>query len=63
MTATHEPLCAPGACLDCDKVPTATHSGEMEFGGLKLKVHKLDNGQTVVDADDFKRLLEWMASK
>lgn len=29
----------------------ATHSGELDFGGFKMKCHILSNGQRVFDAD------------
>lgn len=32
----------------------ATHSGVLDLFGHKLKCHRLNNGQTVFDADDFE---------
>lgn len=40
----------------------ATHSGVLEFGGLKLRCHRLNNGEAVIDADDFKMIWEELIS-
>ena len=32
----------------------ATHEGVLGIGGVKLRCYRLNNGQTVFDADDFR---------
>lgn len=36
-----------------DGMPYATHSGVLDLFGHKLRVHRLNTGQTIIDADDF----------
>jgi hypothetical protein len=41
-------------------IPVATHSGMWKLGDLELRVHRLDDGRAVIDAEDFKKALEWL---
>lgn len=43
-----------------EDVPVATHSGILKLGDLELRVYKLDDGTTVIEAEDLKKALEWM---
>ena len=43
-----------------EDVPVATHSGIWKLGDLELRVHKLDDGTTVIEAEDFKKALAWL---
>jgi len=43
-----------------EDVPIATHQGEMMILGLKVRVYRLDDGRTVIHADDFHALLAKM---
>jgi hypothetical protein len=36
-----------------DDIPRATHEGVMELLGMKLRTYRLDDGRTVIHADDF----------
>lgn len=41
-------------------IPQATHEGETEILGVKLRTYRLDDGRAVIHADDFHKLLEVM---
>lgn len=43
-----------------DHLPKATHQGEMEFMGQKIKTYRLDDGRAIIDAEDFNKILESM---
>ena len=43
-----------------DDLPTATHSGVVTIMGVDLHVHRLDDGRTIIEADDVHRLFEAM---
>ena len=43
-----------------EDIPTVTHSGVWELGDLKLRVHRLDDGTSVIEAEDFKKALAWL---
>lgn len=43
-----------------EDIPRATHEGTMTVMGVKLRTYRLDDGRTVIHADDFHRLLEEM---
>ena len=43
-----------------EDVPVATHSSIWKLGDLELRVYKLDDGTTVIEAEDLKKALEWM---
>ena len=36
------------------------HCGIWKLGDLELRVHKLDDGTAVIEAQDFKKALEWL---
>lgn len=41
-----------------DDIPQATHEGVMELLGMKLRIYRLDDGNTVIHADDFHAFLK-----
>lgn len=41
-------------------LPYATHSGELEIFGLKLRCFRLNTGEAIIHADDMMALLELM---
>ena len=41
-------------------IPYSTHSGVMHLLGVDANVHRLNTGQTVIEADGFKKILEAM---
>jgi len=43
-----------------EDIPSATHSGVWEIGGMKINVHRLDDGRTVIEADDFHKITQWL---
>lgn len=43
-----------------EDIPTSTHSGIWKLGDLELRVHRLDDGTTVIEAEDFKKALAWL---
>jgi hypothetical protein len=43
-----------------EDIPQATHSGIWKLGDLELRVHPLDDGTTVIEAEDFKKALTWL---
>lgn len=43
-----------------DDLPYATHSGVWEFQGMKLNVHRLSNGMTIIEEGSMRQLLEWL---
>jgi hypothetical protein len=47
--------------MTTDAIPTATHEGTVELLGITLRTYRLDDGRTIFNADDFKKLLEHMA--
>lgn len=44
-----------------EELPQATHEGEVTICGIKLRVYKLDDGRTIVNADDTAALFEAFA--
>lgn len=42
-----------------EDIPTATHEGVMELFGMKLRTYRLDDGRTVIHADDFHAFSWW----
>ena len=36
------------------KIPTVTHTGTITICGVTMLVHRLDNGECVIDAESFK---------
>jgi hypothetical protein len=47
-----------GLTPSADGLPYATHSGELDILGSKLRCYRLSNGQSVFDADDIAAILE-----
>lgn len=45
-----------------EDIAKATHEGKMEILGVKLRSYRLDDGRTVIHADDFHKLLEVMGT-
>lgn len=43
-----------------EDIPKVTHTGVMDLLGVKARVHRLDNGRTVIEAEDFEKILEAM---
>lgn len=43
-----------------EDIPQATHEGTLELLGLKLRTYRLDDGRTVIHADDFHELMAAM---
>lgn len=43
-----------------EDAPVPTHSGVWKLGELELRVHRLDDGTTVIEAEDFKKALAWL---
>lgn len=43
-------------------LPQATHSGTVNIMGVELKVHRLDDGSTIIEAESVHALFEAMAS-
>jgi hypothetical protein len=43
-----------------EDIPRATHEGEMELLGVKLRTYRLDDGRTLIHADDFHKLMDVM---
>lgn len=41
-------------------LPYATHSGELEILGLKLRCYRLNTGEAIIHADDMNALFEMM---
>ena len=45
-----------------DSAPKATHEGTMEIMGVTLRTYRLDDGRTIIDADDVHRLWRVMSN-
>lgn len=43
-----------------EDVPQATHEGVTEMFGVRVRTYRLDDGRSVIHADDFHKLLEAM---
>ena len=44
-------------------VPKTTHEAVFTIFGVPLRCYRLDNGQAIINADDFHALLEAMANE
>lgn len=44
-------------------MPYTTHSGVLDLFGHKLRCHRLSNGQTVFDAEDFRAMFDHPSSE
>jgi hypothetical protein len=42
-------------------LPYATHAGELDIAGTKLRCYRLNTGESVFDADDFSAFLTSLA--
>lgn len=40
-----------------DDLPTVTHEGVVKLGDLEITVMRLSNGETVIEAESFHRLM------
>jgi hypothetical protein len=46
-----------------DGLPTVTHSGRLRLdSGLEIEVLQLSDGQRIIPADDFARVLAWLTA-
>ena len=43
-----------------EDIPVATHEGTMTIMGVTLRTYRLDDGRTLIHADDFHRLMKVM---
>jgi len=43
-----------------DDIPKATHEGTATLFGVKVRTFRLDDGRSVIHADDFHKLLDAM---
>jgi hypothetical protein len=43
-----------------EDIPKVTHTGIIDLLGVKARVHRLDDGRTVIEAEDFHKILEAM---
>jgi hypothetical protein len=43
-----------------ERVPQVTHDGEVNIGGLTIRVCDLENGQRIIPTEDFEAFLEWL---
>lgn len=41
-----------------EDIPQAIHEGTMELLGMKLRTYRLDDGRTLIHADDFEEFLK-----
>lgn len=46
-----------------EDIPQATHQGELEILGVKVRTYRLDDGRTLIHADDFDALMKVMGLK
>lgn len=57
-----KPVTCPAGLKHEDGIPYVTHSGILELFGLKLKVHRLSNGQSVIEEDSMREVLKKIGS-
>lgn len=43
-------------------LPASVAEETMEVAGIQVKVHILDNGQRVIDAESAEKLFQWLAA-
>jgi len=43
---------------EASDLPYATHSGEMELFGIKVKCHRLSTGKAVIEEESMRELME-----
>lgn len=45
-----------------EDIPQATHEGTLDVLGFKLRTYRLDDGRTVIHAEDFEKFMEaWLS--
>jgi hypothetical protein len=44
-------------------IPVAIHESEMEIMGVKVRVHVLDDGRRVINAEDFAAVIAAMSGE
>jgi hypothetical protein len=45
-----------------EDLPVATHSSTLTIMGVELKVHRLDDGRAIIEAEGFHQLFEAMGA-
>jgi hypothetical protein len=43
-----------------EDIPKATHEGTQTIMGVEVRTYRLDDGRTIINADDFHKLLAAM---
>ncbi|HAT5003136.1 TPA: hypothetical protein I9749_001813 [Serratia marcescens] len=43
-------------------LPTSIAEETMEFAGMQVKVHVLDNGLPLIDTEDAEKIFQWLAA-
>jgi hypothetical protein len=43
-----------------EDTPKATHEGKTTILGVEIRTYRLDDGRTIIHADDFHKLMEVM---
>lgn len=43
-----------------EDIPSATHEGVWKLGDMDIRVYRLDDGRTLIHADDFEKVLQWL---
>ena len=43
-----------------EDIPKATHQGTTTIMGIEVRTYRLDDGRSIIHADDFHKLLEAM---
>jgi hypothetical protein len=46
-----------------EDIPVAIHESEMEIMGVKVRVHVLDDGRRVINAEDFAAVIAAMSGE
>lgn len=45
-----------------ERLPQATHEGELALAGVRLRTYQLDDGRRVIHADDIHALVDALAA-
>ncbi len=40
------------------EIPQVTHEAEVELLGVKVRVYRLDDGRTIIPADDMEKIMK-----
>ena len=48
--------------MDAANLPSVVREGELNLPGLTIRVLHLNNGQRVIPAEDWNRVMDWLAS-